>query len=116
MASGARRVRRHCPAVLGIAQPLCLTGLGLPQHLHGVLWREGVGDVAGIDAVAELLRRHLCHDTPHRLAQDLVSQVPDGVHDGAEGKVDDALLGPDPSEMAVVDEVSPRLAPASRQA
>jgi hypothetical protein len=58
-----------------------------------------------------LLGRHVCNDSPDGLLEGLGPEVPDGVDDGAEGEVDDALFGPDPTELRVVDKMAPGLAP-----
>lgn len=113
--AGAGGVGGHGAAVEGLLDALLLAGLGLAQQGQGLVGGDAVGDVAKVDAAHELLGRHVGHDAPHGLAQHLGPQVPDGVDHGPQRQVDDALLGPDPPQLAVVDQVPPRLAPVLYQ-
>jgi hypothetical protein len=58
-----------------------------------------------------LLGCHVGDDAPDGLSERFGPEIPDGVYDGSERQVDDALLGTDPAELRVVDEMAPCLAP-----
>jgi len=98
-----------------VLDTLGLAGLLLLQHLDSLLLGDGIGDVSEVNTRDELLRRHLSNDSPDRLVQCLGPQIPDGVDDSTESKVDDTLLGTNPSQLTVRDEVSPGLAPVGHQ-
>jgi hypothetical protein len=106
-----RRVRRHRLGVERFLQALLLALLGLCEDLKSLLRRQGVRDVSEIDQVYDLSGRHVGDNAPDGFPERLGPQVPDGVHDGAQSEVDDALLRTDPAQLRVVDEVSPCLAP-----
>ena len=69
--------------------------------------RQRVVDVAEVDAGDELLRRQVGEELPERLSLELRVQVPDGVDDRGRREVDDALLRPEPAQLAVGDEPPP---------
>ena len=83
------------------------------KDVEGLGWREGVGDVAEVDTAHDLLRRHVGEQFPDGLALDFGVQVPDGVDEGRRGEMDDALLRPEPAELAFAGEASPELAHVS---
>ncbi len=68
---------------------------------------QHIGQVAVVDDIGDLLRRHLRDQLPDRLAGLLGEQVPDGVDDGAGREMDRALLRPDPAQLAVAGEMPP---------
>ena len=75
------------------------------------LGRERVGEVAEVDERDELLRASCRASSCHtRLAGALRDEVPDRVDDGRGREVDDALLGPDPAQLAVADQRPPERA------
>lgn len=104
-------VSRHSSALKRLFNALGLAGLLLAQHLNGLLRGDGVGDVAEINASDVFLWRHVGDDAPDGLVERLCPQIPDRVDDGAERKVDDALFGANPPQLAVVDEITPCLSP-----
>ena len=71
------------------------------KHLNCLLWSDGIGNVPEVNAADKLLGAHLGDDAPDRLAEGLGPQIPESVDNGAQGKVDDTLLGSDPAELAV---------------
>lgn len=106
-----RRVRRDRLAVERLLQALLLALLGLCEDLESLVGRQSVRDVSEVDQVDDLRGCHVGDDAPDGFPERLGPQVPDGVHDGAQGEVDDALLRADPAQLRVVDEVAPCLAP-----
>lgn len=109
------RVRGHGPALLRLLDTLLLAGLHLPEQSDGLLRRDGIGDVPEVDAADKLLGAHLGDDAPDRLAKGLRPQVPERIDNGSQGKMDHPFLGPDPPQLAVGDQVAPRLAPVGRE-
>ena len=89
------------------------SGRARSRSASASLGRQGVGDVAEVDEGDDLARRHLASELPHRLAGPLRDEVPDGVDDGRRREVDDALLRPDPAQLAVADERRARTPPRS---
>jgi hypothetical protein len=83
----------------------------LLEHSDGLLGSDSIGDVTEVNAADELLRAHVSDDAPDGLIEGLGPEIPHSVDDGTESEVDDTLLGTDPSELAVVDKMSPCLAP-----
>lgn len=92
-------VGRDGLGVEGLLQPLLLALLGLCEDLERLLGGEGVGDVAEVDQVDNLRGRHVGDDAPDGLSERLGPQVPDGIDDGTEREVDDALLRADPAQL-----------------
>lgn len=113
--AGAGGVGGHGTAGQGVVDALGLAALDVAEEGQGLLRGNGVGDVAEVDAAHKLLGRHVGHDAPHGLAEHLGPEVPDGVDHGAEREVNDALFRSDPPQLAVVDQVAPRLAPVLDQ-
>lgn len=101
--SRRRGIRRHSLRIEGFLDAACLAFFSLGEDFEGLLWSECVGDVAEVDEGDNLRGGHVGDDAPDRFVERLRPEVPDGVYDGAEGKVDDALLGADPTELRVVD-------------
>lgn len=85
--------------VEGLLQTLLLALLSLGEDLEGLLGSDSVGNVAEVNQIDNLLGCHICDDAPDGLSERLGPQVPDGVDDGPECQVDDALLGADPAEL-----------------
>jgi hypothetical protein len=77
------------------------------KHVPGLVGPEGVGEVPPVDQFDDLGRAQARKEGPERLALDFRPQVPEGVHDGGRGQVDDPLLGPQPAELAVARQVLP---------
>ncbi len=71
------------------------------------LAREGVGDVTEVDAVDDLLRRHVGQQLPQRLALHRGDQVPHRVDQRRRRQVDHALLRPHPAQLGFVREAAP---------
>ena len=94
-------ISRHGLTALRLTDTVLLTRLDLLEESDGLLRRQGVSDIAEVDAADELLGGHVSDDTPDGLAEGLGPQVPEGVDDGAESQVDDALFGTDPAQLAV---------------
>jgi hypothetical protein len=87
----------------------------LAQDLQGLLGRYGVGYVAEVHATHELFGAHVDEELPEGLALDLRVEVPDSVDDGGGGEVYDALLRPEPPELAVARDPAPECAHAFRE-
>ena len=66
-----------------------------------------VRQVAKVDARDDLLGTEVDEQLPERLALALCVQVPDRVDHRGGSQVDRALLGPDPTKLAVADERAP---------
>lgn len=81
------------------------------KDLEGLLGGERISDISEVDQINNLLRRHVCNNSPDWLAERLCPQVPDGVYNGTESEMDDALLGANPAELRVVDKMAPCLSP-----
>ena len=77
--------------------------------------RDGILDVAEIDGLHDLGRRHVREQAPQRLAFGFRDEIPGGVDDGRERQVDDALLRADPAQLAVAHEIAPQHPHASTQ-
>ena len=77
------------------------------RSLDRFVRRQRVGDVAEVDARHDLPRRHVGQQLPHRLALDLGVEIPDRVDDRRQREVDDALLGPEPSQLRIGREPPP---------
>jgi hypothetical protein len=105
------RVSRDSSVLKSLFNALGLAGLLLAQHLNGFLWGDGIGDVAEINASDVFLWRHVGDDAPDRLVECLCPQIPDCVNNGAKRKMDDALFGANPPQLAVVDKITPCLSP-----
>ena len=84
--------------------PLAPSGSGLLQDLEGFAGGERVGEMTPVDEVDEGLGFEVDEDLPHRFADDTCVQVPEGVHEGGGGQVDDALLGSEPAELGIAGE------------
>lgn len=108
-------VCRHSPALFGLLDTLLLGGLDLLEQRNGLLWGDGVCDVAEVNAADELLRSHVRDNAPDGLIEGLGPQIPQSVDHGSQGKVDDTLLGSDPAQLAVGYQVTPCLAPVGGQ-
>ena len=80
------------------------------QDLKRVLFRHDVGQVAEVDEVEDLLRRHLRQEFPERESGALGLEVPERVDDRADRHVHDALLRAQPAQLRVVDELAPEAA------
>ena len=125
-AVGQRLARALRQRVLGIAEPpgrrrvgreavgeeqllaLRLRRLVATKDRERLVRREGVLDVAEVDARDDLLGRHVGEQLPDRLALELRVEVPDGVDDRRGREMDHALLRPEPAELAVGDEPAPQ--------
>ena len=101
----------HSAVVKSLFKTLALGRLLLLEHSDSLLGGNGVGDVAEVNAVDELLRAHVGDNAPDGLVEGLGPEIPDGVNDSAESEVDDTLFGTDPAELGVVDEMAPCLTP-----
>lgn len=106
-------VRRHSLANLRLLNSLLLTTLNLLKQLNRLFGGNSVGDIAEINAANKLLRAHIGNNTPHRLTQRLSPEVPQSIDNSTQSEVDNTLLGTDPAQLAVRDEVAPGLAPVS---
>ena len=82
-----------------VRDPLRLARLPSAEQLKGRSWSQRVGEVAEVDRGDKLLRRHLTHQPPQRLAVNAGPQIPDGVHDRGSGEMDHPLLRADPAEL-----------------
>ena len=77
------------------------------QNRARLVGSERVGDVAEIDGGYQLRRRHVGEQLPQRLAFGFRVQIPDGIHDGSQRQMDDALLGAEPSQLRIAREQAP---------
>lgn len=109
--SGTGSVSRYRLALLRLLDTVLLAGLDLLEEGNGLLGCDGIGDVAEVNAADELLGSHVRDDAPDRLVQGLGPEIPEGVDDGTKSQVDDTLLGSDPAQLAVGNEVAPGLTP-----
>ncbi len=66
---------------------------------------DGVVDVPEVDQGHDLFGRHRGEQAPERFVFHFGVEVPDGVDEGAAGKVNDALLRAEPAELALVGEL-----------
>ena len=82
------------------------TGDGLLEDLERLVGCDRVGQVAEVDEVDQLLRRHRRDQLPQRQPGPLGLEIPQGVDHGADGHVHDALLRSEPAQVRVVDEAS----------
>ena len=82
--------------------------LGGAQDLEGVLAREGVGEVAEIDEVDQLLGRHAGEQLPEGQAGALGLEIPQRIDHRADRHVHDALLRAEPAQLGVPDELAPK--------
>ena len=69
------------------------------QDVERFVAAERVADVPEIDAVDDLLGRQIGQQLPHRLALDLRPEVPDGIDDRRQRKVNDALFRSQPAQL-----------------
>ncbi len=83
------------------------TRFRVPKDLERVIAGEDVAQVAEVDEFDELLRRHGGQQLPERQTRAFRLEVPEGVHDGADRHVHDALLRAEPAQLGVVDELTP---------
>src|SRR6202022_2155741 len=90
--------------------PRCARVLHPPQNLERLVAAERVADVSKIDARDELLRRHVGHQFPHRLALNLRIEIPNRIDDCRRREMNRALLRTDPSELALVRKPIPETA------
>ena len=104
-------VGRYSLALLRLLDTVLLAGLDLLEEGNCLLGCNGVRDVAEVNAANKLLGGHVRDNAPDRLVQGLGPEIPESVDDGTKGQVDDTLLGSDPAQLAVGDEVAPGLAP-----
>ena len=114
--AGRRRVRRDNPARSRACLPLA-RGPARPaaQDLQRLVAGEGVRQVAEVDEVDDLLRRHLGQQLPQRYAGALGVEVPHGVDDSTDRHVHDALLRPQPAQLRVVHQPAPGRAQVGQQ-
>ena len=87
-------------------------GGGFGGGTIGYNWQfPGSQFVFGIEIDAAGVARHRgiesAEEVPERQPGALGEQVPDGVDDGRCREMDDPLLGPDPAQLAVADEIAP---------
>lgn len=104
-------IRRHSLASLSLLNTVLLATLDLLEHGQRLLGGNSIRDVAEVNAAYELLGGHVRNNAPDRLAQGLGPQIPEAVDDGTQSQVDDTLLGADPAQLAVGDQVAPGLTP-----
>lgn len=78
------------------------TGQRSRQESEGLFAGQRVGEVPEV-----LLRGHAGEQCPERQARAFRVEVPERVHDGADGHVHDALLRAEPAQLRVVDEFAP---------
>jgi hypothetical protein len=83
------------------------TRLRVPKDLERVVAGEHVAQVAEVDEFDELLRRHGGQQLPERQTCAFRFEVPEGVHDGTDRHVHDPLLRAEPTQLGVVDELTP---------
>ena len=107
----ARPTRTGCIGGEPIAQHLCLVlrsprGLAA-QQVQRIVRREDVGDITEIDAGDKLFGRHIAEQLPQRLALDFGPQIPDRVDHCRGRHVNDALLRPDPAQLAITCHMPP---------
>ena len=108
---GVRRIARGEQLLAPGGAP----GLRGAQDLERLVARERVGQVAEVDEVDELLGAHRRQQLPQRQAGALGLQVPQRVDHRADGHVHDALLGAEPAQLRVVDELPPHGAHVGQQ-
>ena len=84
------------------------------QDFEGLVGGEDVGEVAEVDEVDELLRRHFGEELPDGSARLLGGQVPGGVDDRAGRHVHHALLGAEPAQLRVMGELAVQRAEIGR--
>ena len=60
---------------------------------------QGVGEVAQVRGVHELLGRHVDEQPPEGLACTSRGEIPDGVHDRGHREMHDALLRSEPAQL-----------------
>ena len=105
---GGEAVAAHLCFALGTRVGVAL------QELNRFLRRDRVGEVAEVDAADDLLRAHVGHELPQRLALGARPQVPHGVDQRGGGEVDRALLRPDPAQLRVAGDARARSGPGRR--
>jgi hypothetical protein len=98
---GGVAVAQHLALATGAAGDLAL------EQGPRLLRLEGIADVPEVDRSHDLLRGEVGQVLPERLVRPQGQQVPDGVHDRREREVDDALLRPEPAQLAVSREPPP---------
>jgi len=76
-----------------------------PEQVEGLLGGERVGDVTEVDLADQPFRFGVGEQLPQRLAGPPGGEVPDGVHDGADRHVHHPLLGAEPAQLTVGDQV-----------
>ncbi len=102
--------RRRVGGISALAQfhlPRLAAGAAVLQDGQRFVLVQGVGDVPEVDAAHHLFGAHVRQQLPQGFALELGHQVPDGIDDGCRGQVHDALLGPEPTELAVAGEATP---------
>ena len=77
------------------------------QDRQRLFRRERIAQIAEIDEADELLRRHLGDQAPDRLAFELGPEIPERIDHRGRRQMDDALLRPDPAQLARRDELAP---------
>jgi hypothetical protein len=78
-----------------------------PKDVRGLRRGQDVVDVPEVDTGDELLGRHIREQLPQRLALELGVEIPHRVDQRRRGEVDNALLGAEPPQLAVGNEVAP---------
>ena len=101
--------RRRVGGIAGCEQlgfALGLAELGGAEQLERLVAGERVAQVAEVDEFDDLLGAHPREQLPERQAGPLRLEVPHRVDDRADRHVHDALLGAEPAQLRVVDELA----------
>ncbi len=119
-----RPPRQPCELLVGVSEPtrrrrvrriteriqrrnaLRLAGCGRSQNRQRLGGREGVGNVAKVDQIDDLLGTHVGNQPPDGFPAVARGHIPGCVHDGADGHVHDALLGAQPAQLRVIRQAS----------
>ena len=104
--AGARGVGRVAVA-LEFGDAPGLAALAFTEDRQCLVGRQGIGQVAEVDARHELLGGEFAQQAPERQAALLRPQVPHRVDDRGRRQVQHALLGADPSQLRLVRQRSP---------
>lgn len=97
--------------VKSLFQTLLFARLALGQDFQRLGRGDSISDVTEIDQVDDLLWAHVSDNPPDRLSERFCPKIPDSVDNSTKSEVDDTLLGADPAQLRVVDEMAPCLAP-----
>ncbi len=89
--------------------------LGAAQDLQCFFRRQCIAQVAEVHQGNDVLRAHSGQQLPQRKARPFGLQVPQGIHDGADRHVHDALFRAKPPQLGIVDQLFRALAHIRQQ-